>query len=132
MGARKILLADDDPEDKSIIQDAMEELRSGDAICFADNGQHAWELLQKSENDDSAPYLIVLDLNMPKMSGAQTLAKIKDDPRFKNIPVIILSTSINPLEKEKCMAMGAQAYITKPVSFKESLETAKTFLTFSR
>ena len=70
----------------------------------------------------------VLDLNMPKMNGTDTLKNIKSDPRFSNIPVIIYSTSINPLEKEACMLLGAHSYITKPLSFTESLDTAKLFL----
>ena len=130
MTAKNILLADDDPEDKSIIQDAMETLHSADVMRFADNGQHAWELLEQYCAKDFVPCLIVLDLNMPKMNGAQTLAKIKDDSRFKNIPVIIYSTSINPLEKERCLSLGAHAYFTKPISFNESVETAKKFLAF--
>ena len=132
MTSKNILLADDDPEDKAIIQDAMKMLSSDEVMCFANNGQHAWELLVKYYEDQSIPCLIVLDLNMPKMNGAQTLGKIKGDNRFKEIPVIIYSTSINPLEKEKCLLLGAHAYITKPVSFKESLETAKIFMAFCR
>jgi len=64
------------------------------------------------------------------LSCTQTLSKIKNDNRFKEIPVIIYSTSINPLEKEKCILLGAHSYITKPVSFEESIETAKIFLQF--
>ncbi|MDQ3279149.1 MAG: response regulator [Bacteroidota bacterium] len=132
MRSKVILLVDDDPEDKLIIQDAMEVLESGDVMRFADDGQHAWRILEESNEKDSIPCLIVLDLNMPKLNGAQTLERIKNDSRFKNIPVIIFSTSINPLEKERCLILGAHAYVVKPVSFKESIETAKTFLAFCR
>jgi CheY-like chemotaxis protein len=58
------------------------------------------------------------------------LRKLKGDERFKNIPVIIYSTSINPLEMEKCMQLGAHSYITKPISIKESLDTARLFFRF--
>jgi CheY-like chemotaxis protein len=67
---------------------------------------------------------------MPKMSGTQILKALKEDSRFKHIPVIIYSTSINPLEKERCLALGAHAYIIKPVSFRESIETAHLFMEF--
>jgi CheY-like chemotaxis protein len=67
---------------------------------------------------------------MPRLNGTQTLSKLKDDKRFKDIPVIIYSTSINPLEKEKCMSLGAQAYITKPISFNESKNTIQLFLQY--
>ena len=130
MQERKILLADDDAEDRSIIQDAMESLNAGDVMMFAHNGEQLLDLLKNSFTASVYPCLIVLDLNMPKMSGTQTLSKLKNDDKFKTIPVIIYSTSINPLEKEKCLLLGAQSFITKPISFKESRETAKAFLQF--
>lgn len=129
MQGRKILLADDDAEDRSIIQDAMESLSAGDVMTFANNGEQLLNLLQMASSSNF-PCLIVLDLNMPKMNGTQTLSKIKSDEKFKDIPVIIYSTSINPLEKEKCLTLGAHSFITKPISLKESRETAQTFLQF--
>ena len=77
MEVQKILLADDDLEDKAIIQDAMEMLNVMDVLYFADNGEHAWKLLEQMQEDDHVPCLIVLDLNMPKMNGAQVLTKQK-------------------------------------------------------
>lgn len=130
MQTKKIILADDDSDDRSIMQDAMEMLNAGDILWFADSGEQVLNLLQKSYNASVTPCLVVLDLNMPKMNGSQTLSKIKGDQRFRDIPVIIYSTSINPLEKEKCLLLGAHAYITKPVSLQESMETATAFLQF--
>jgi CheY-like chemotaxis protein len=130
MQTTTIVLADDDPEDQFIIQEAMESLNAREVLCFADNGEDVWKVLEEKYKDKVVPCLIVLDLNMPKMSGSQTLARIKSDERFKDIPVIIYSTSINPVEKERCLFLGAHSYITKPVSFNESIETAKTFLQF--
>ena len=126
----KILLADDDEEDKAIMQDAMEMLKAGDILLFANNGAHVLELLEMNMDDAVKPCLIVLDLNMPRMNGTQTLSRLKNNEQFKHIPVIIYSTSINPLEKEKCISLGAHSYITKPISLKESIETAKIFLKF--
>ena len=130
MQACKILLADDDPDDRSIIMDAMEVMNAGGWMKFAENGQKVLDILEEEFGADNTPQLIVLDLNMPKMNGTQTLGHLKRDDRFKNIPVIIYSTSINPLEKEKCMTLGAHSYMTKPVSFTESVERARAFLTF--
>lgn len=130
MAGKRILLVDDDPEDRDIIKYAMELEQAHNTIYFAENGEQALEILDKNYHVAEVPCLIVLDLNMPKMNGTQTLGNLKSDERFKNIPVIIYSTSINPLEKEKCMQLGAHSYITKPVSFKESTETAKVFLEF--
>ena len=127
-----ILLADDDPEDRAIIKEAMAEIYENEVVHFVENGQQLLDSLDQDNNNSKFLRLIVLDLNMPKMNGTQTLRKLKADNRFKNIPVIIYSTSINPLEMEKCMQLGAHSYITKPVSIKESLETARLFSDFVR
>jgi CheY-like chemotaxis protein len=130
MASRNILLVDDDEDDKSIIQEAMDSLGASDVMWFADDGVHAMEMLDRNFNSSVIPSLIVLDLNMPKLNGTNTLKRLKDDKRFKHIPVIIYSTSVNPIEKERCLSLGANAYLTKPLSFNESLERAKTFLKF--
>lgn len=123
-----ILLADDDPEDRAILEDALESVGASAVLKYAQNGEEALAILERDYTDDQHPCLIVLDLNMPRLNGTQTLSRLKSDQRFKNIPVVIYSTSINPLEKEQCMTLGAHSYITKPVSFMESMETAKVFL----
>ncbi|RYG47288.1 MAG: response regulator [Chitinophagaceae bacterium] len=130
MALTKILLADDDSDDKLIIQDAMESLGAGDIMLYADDGVHALEVLDTNYNLALIPCLIVLDLNMPKLNGTNTLKLLKEDERFKNIPVIIYSTSVNPIEKERCLLLGANAYLTKPLSFNESIDRAKIFLEF--
>ena len=124
----KILLVDDDAEDRAIIMDAMEHLQALDIINYAENGEAALRLLETLAEQQNYPCLIVLDLNMPRMNGRQTLMHLKNDARYSDIAVIIYSTSINPVEKEICMAQGAQAYIAKPVSYTESIETAKLFI----
>lgn len=130
MQERKILLADDDAEDQSVIQDAMELLNAGDVMLFANNGEQLLHLLRENLSGSFSPCLIVLDLNMPKMNGTQTLSALKNDENLKHIPVIIYSTSINPVEKEKCLLLGAHSFITKPMSFTECKETATIFLQF--
>lgn len=126
----KILVADDDADDRAILQDAMKELKAPEVLCFAQNGEDALRLLGNDFNADYKPALIILDLNMPKLNGTETLRRIKSDDRFKTVPVIIYSTSLNPMEKDKCMLLGAHSYITKPVTFKESMDTAQAFLAF--
>ena len=132
MQVQKILLADDDGEDRLIIQDALQFLGVENIIWNAENGVHALEILEKNYEDSYTPCLIILDLNMPKLNGTKTLNKLKSDERFKNIPVIIYSTSINPHEKEKCLLLGAHSYITKPLSFTDSIEVARIFLQFCK
>jgi CheY-like chemotaxis protein len=130
MRQQKILLVDDDPEDRMIVQEGFQEMGAGDALEFAASSEQAFMLLDKKFEEGFLPCLVVLDLNMPKMSGTQILGSLKEDARFKHIPVIIYSTSINPLEKERCLGLGAHSYIMKPVSFKESIHTAHLFMTF--
>lgn len=121
-------MADDDPEDQAIIRDTLVMLEAGDNICFAENGAEAIQMLEDLNKKGLLPCLVVLDLNMPRLNGTQTLQLLKADDRFRDIPVVIFSTSINPLEKEKCLKLGAYSYITKPVTFAEGLETARQFL----
>jgi len=132
MKAWKILLVDDDAEDRAIIEDAMASVNTEGIIYFAENGEQALAILDTFLDAENTPCLVVLDLNMPKMNGTETLRNMKKNERFREIPVIIYSTSINSLEKEKCMQLGAHDYITKPVSINESRETAKRFYEFCK
>lgn len=124
-------MVDDDPEDRLIFEDAFRELEADIEVRFAESGEKALAILQENFLSGALPRLIVLDLNMPRMSGTEVLAKLKKDERFKNIPMVIYSTSINPLEREKCMRLGAHSYITKPISYTQSIETVKLFLQLS-
>ena len=126
----KILMVDDDPDDVSILEDAIKDLESQAVIFCVENGQAALDLLNQDYAGRHLPSLIVLDLNMPKLNGSETLKAIKKDRRFKDIPIVIYSTSINPVEKDKCLALGAHAYMIKPSSLTESIITAKAFLEF--
>ncbi len=128
MHSWKILLADDDNEDLAILQDALESLDAASVLRHARNGEEVIQILEEEYIHIDHPCLIVLDLNMPKLNGTETLRRIKSDDRFKHIPVIIYSTSINPLEREKCLSLGAHSYIAKPVSFKENIEIARHLL----
>ena len=125
-----ILLADDDPEDRFIIKEAMDQVHARQPLTFVENGEQVLTNLSTVRDENNYPCLIVLDLNMPKMNGKQTLRHLKSDNRYKTIPVIIYSTSINPFEMEICMQLGAHSYDTKPISIKESIDTAKIFFRF--
>lgn len=128
MQIKQILIVDDDPEDRAIIQDAMNTIFDGDILVFTENGEKALEFLESKIMSKQLPCLVVLDLNMPKLNGTETLRKIKQSEAFNKIKVIIYSTSINPFEKERCMELGAHDYISKPLSFAESKVTAQKLL----
>lgn len=120
-----ILIADDDAEDRFILSDAFKEIGFSNSIKFVDDGTEVISLLQK--NNDVLPTLIILDLNMPKLNGTETLRMLKAHNAYSNIPVMIFSTSVNELEKKQCLEMGALEYLTKPTTYKASLNIAKYF-----
>lgn len=123
----RIFIADDDAEDIMLLMDAFEHtgMPFGEITTFV-NGEQVVKQLD-SCSDLELPYLVILDINMPRMSGRETLQYIRSNPRFDNISVVIYSTSINPIEQEQCMKLGAINYIMKPMMYKESIDTAKLF-----
>lgn len=129
--AKKILLVDDDVEDREIIQDALGDLGYDSVIHFEENGEKALAFLEAAFHKGSLPSMVILDLNMPRMNGTQTLRQLKKDERFKNIPVIIYSTSLNRIERDECLALGAHSYVIKPVSYRDTVAAAKKFYEMS-
>jgi CheY-like chemotaxis protein len=124
-----ILIAEDDDGHAELIMEGLKE--SGvcnHMIRFAD-GEQTWDFISgKNENlgfDSSKAYLLLLDINMPKMDGLEVLQRIKDDENLKSLPVIMLTTTDDPREVEKCYALGCNIYITKPVDFLKFSETLK-------
>lgn len=126
----RILMVDDDVEDQQIIKDTFTDLGYGMSIHFESTGDSAISYLRHCHDKGDCPCLVVLDLNMPRMNGRQVLNFLKGDVNFKNIPVIIYSTSLNPLERDQCMALGAHSYVIKPITYAQSIETAKMFYSF--
>jgi CheY-like chemotaxis protein len=122
---KRILLADDDREDQFIIAEAFEEIGVKDVLHFVENGENALSWLETCAAEGALPELIVLDLNMPKMNGTQTLLRLKEDVRFKHIPVIIYSTSLNNIERDECIRLGAHSYVIKGITFNECKAIAK-------
>ncbi|MCK7558416.1 response regulator [Chitinophaga sedimenti] len=123
-----ILLVDDDAEDRLIIKDTFEELGYGTAISFAVNGEEAISFLEQClGRRQELPALVILDLNMPKMNGTQTLRYLKAQPSLAAIPVIIFSTSLNPIEHDECLSLGAHSYVIKPTSYMQAVDVVKHF-----
>jgi CheY-like chemotaxis protein len=126
MSDKTILLVEDDSEDQFLMKEAFNDNGIGDSLRFADNGEAAIEYLN-TLNPADLPALIVMDLNMPRMNGRETLTFLKQHAVYNIIPVIIYSTSINDIERIKCKEIGAAAYIIKPTTFTECQEIAKWF-----
>ncbi len=127
-----IIFVDDDEEDHLIMLEYFRESGKGDCIKFIKNGQEALNYLNDISDDARLPCLIVLDLNMPILNGTQTLALLKGDPRYRNIPVLIFSTSENENEKRKCLSLGAREYIVKPTTYLDGFEVVEKFTGYLR
>ena len=125
-----IFVVDDDKEDQLILSDYFDELGLSSNVKFFDNGELTINFLEGNQDDSILPQLIVLDLNMPVLNGTQTLLYLKRDARYKNIPVIIFSTSENEEEKRKCLSFGAVDYLVKPMNYEEGEAIVKRFASY--
>ena len=120
-----ILVAEDDIDDKSMLQMIFEDSGKGNLLEFVDNGQELINFLDYiNQNEDTLfyPCFILLDLNMPKMDGMQTLKELKEHSAYKKIPVIIFSTTKNETEIGRCYELGANSYIIKPHNYKDLMQ----------
>lgn len=122
----RVLLADDDVDDRELFAEAIEESGAKVKLDFAEDGD---QLLQKLENISQLPHLIFLDLNMPNKNGKECLAEIRRNEKLKDIPVIIYSTSSSDFDINETFEKGANLYISKPYSFKELVKIARQVLT---
>jgi CheY-like chemotaxis protein len=110
MRPQRILLVEDDVDDQAFFIEMMAEVAATATYAIADNGAHAFTVLNKLYPE--APDLIFLDLNMPVMGGLEFLRLIKNNLLFKDIPVVVLTTSRQ--DSRQCYDLGACLYITKP------------------
>ena len=119
----RILLADDDPDDRELFTEAAEAHQA--VVQSVPNGMQLMHVLLQSEN---LPDFIMLDLNMPEKVGKECLREIRTHERFNDIPVIICSTSSARRDVDETFEMGADLYITKPNSFSALKSTIKNIL----
>ena len=111
---KKILLVDDDTDDQLFFVDAVKEIQPTLECDIASNGLEALDHLDKLP---PPPSIIFLDLNMPIMNGFECLAKLKEIKQYKEIPVVIFTTSNQPVDVERTISMGAKLFLTKPPDF---------------
>ncbi len=118
----RILLAEDDPDDRLLTRRAIQKSRIANTISTVEDGEELMDYLRREgayEDPDDAPRpgLILLDLNMPRMDGREALKKIKSDPELRRIPVIVLTTSEAEQDILQSYDLGVNAFVTKPVTF---------------
>lgn len=127
--AIRILVADDDADDRLLIQDAFEESRLGNPVDFVEDGVDLMDYLNKrgkyENNTLGLPGIILLDLNMPRKDGRAALKEIKQDPHLRKIPIVILTTSKSEEDILRTYDLGVNSFITKPVTFDQLVEVAR-------
>lgn len=127
----KIVWAEDDPADRVLIKRAMRQAKVTINPKFFDDG---FDLLQYVKNEGEytdrriapRPDMILLDLNMPRLDGRRVLGVLAEDHDLRRIPVIVVTTSGDPVDVMSSYDLGANSYITKPQTFDELVETVKT------
>lgn len=116
-----ILMAEDDPDDRLLAKEALEESQLVNQIYFVADGIELLDYLKKrgeyADKPAPRPGVILLDLNMPRVDGREALERIKTDPDLRSIPVIVLTTSKAEEDILRSYQLGVNGFITKPVSF---------------
>lgn len=114
--AQTIYLVDDDPDDRYFIRQALLEVRQGMEVIEATSGFELLTMIQQQR----PPYatLILMDMNMPKMSGVETVRAMRSNPSFPLIPVVMISTTTNPIFIKSAFDAGVAGFLPKPASVK--------------
>jgi len=128
-------LVEDNPVDVLMTKIALEEGGFGLVLHVAEDGEQAWDFLYRSCNSSDTnmpcPDLILLDINLPRKSGKEVLAQIRQHPGTLHIPVVILTTSDDEEDVRECYSLFANCYITKPVDiekFTNAIQCARRIL----
>lgn len=125
-----ILLADDDPDDRMLAKDALDENRLVNDLRFVEDGEELLDyLLQRGRFADRElsprPGLILLDLNMPRKDGREALREIKEHPELRRIPIVVLTTSKAEEDILRTYELGVNSFISKPVTFEGLVEVMR-------
>ena len=130
-----ILMADDDQDDCLLVSKAFKASRLCNDLRFVKDGEELMDYLhQRGKYADKAlsprPGLILLDLNMPKKDGREALREIKRDPDLRAIPIVVLTTSKEEEDVLRSYDLGANSYVTKPVTFQGLVDVVKSLGTY--
>ena len=127
-----ILYADDDPEDRMLVQEAWEESRLANDLHFVEDGEELMDYLHRHGKyaalaNQPLPGMILLDLNMPRKDGRQALQEIKADARLRTIPTVVLTTSKAEEDIFQAYNLGVNSFIVKPVTFQSMVDLTVAF-----
>ncbi len=126
---KRILLVEDDAKDIELTLMALRENSLANEVVVARDGAEALDYLYRRGSyvlrSEDMPAVVLLDLKMPKVDGIQVLRQIKSDDKLKQMPVVILTSSKESHDLEECYRLGVNAYVVKPVTFSDFVETVK-------
>lgn len=126
---KKILLVEDNPNDIELTLEALAEHNLANRVVVLNDGVQAMEYLHYqgtySNREHETPAVILLDIKMPRMDGIEVLQAIKGHPELKKIPVVMLTSSREEPDLKKCYELGVNAYVVKPVNFKDFFVAVK-------
>ena len=129
MKLKTILLAEDNVLDVELTLEALKENNLANHVVVVSDGVEALEYLNCEGNHKNRntgnPAVLLLDIKMPRMNGIEVLAAIRENEKFKKIPIVMLTSSREEPDLKKCYELGANAYVVKPVDFKNFLEAVK-------
>jgi CheY-like chemotaxis protein len=124
---KKILIADDDPDDRNLASIAFRELKMIHSVDFVTDGQELIDCLTRKVNSNSSlPDVILLDLNMPRKDGRIALKEIKSHPELNHLNVVVFSTSSSQEDIQHMKTLGARNYIIKPSGYLELVAIFKS------
>jgi CheY-like chemotaxis protein len=127
-----ILMAEDDADDRLLAKDALSECGLAGELHFVENGEELLDYLNRrgKYNNGKSPHprpgLILLDLNMPRKDGREALREIKSNPELRRIPIIVLTTSNADMDIDCAYELGANSFISKPVTFDSLVNIMRT------
>lgn len=122
-----VLYADDDPDDLELVKDAFSNYSSNVEVIACNNGIQALSYINNLSPEDPTPCLIILDINMPILSGKEVLVRLREKERFSDIPVVLFTTSSQPSDKNFATQYKA-GFITKPIDTKQMAYIADKFI----
>jgi CheY-like chemotaxis protein len=124
MSINVVLLIDDDPDDQEIFRYAMQKVASSVRVLTCSSGEAALELLSRER---PLPDLVLVDINMPGMTGFEFLRQFRRNSDFHHVPVAVYSTSVNPVDKRKALSLGATGYLVKPFGLTDLCQQLQDF-----
>ena len=129
-----ILIADDDTDDRLFMDRALRQSGYTQLIQFVEDGEDLMHYLRRqgryTEQNAPWPDLLVLDLNMPRKNGFQALSEIKDDPKLRRLPVVVMTTSSADEDVIKTYNLGVNSFVTKPFNFNRLVEMVGALKTY--